>query len=77
MFFIIVWKSVFEVLGCSLRELTELRADVDLILLENESFFMMLVYFKNRNGQVTEINVVPQEIIKEDVKKVEELGGIE
>ena len=38
---------------------------------------MMLVYFKNRNGQVTEINVVPQEIIKEDVKKVEELGGIE
>ena len=40
-------------------------------------FFMMLVYSKNRNGQVTEINVVPQEIIKEDVKKVEELGGIE
>ena len=38
---------------------------------------MMLVYFKNRNGQVTEINVVPQEIIKEDAKKVEELGGIE
>ena len=37
----------------------------------------MLVYFKNRNGQVTEINAVPQEIIKEDVKKVEELGGIE
>ena len=38
---------------------------------------MMLVYFKNRNGQVTEINVVPQEIMREVVKKVEELGGIQ
>ena len=39
--------------------------------------FYDVVYFKNRNGQVTEINVVPQEIMRKDVKKVEELGGTE
>ena len=38
---------------------------------------MMLIYFKNRHGQVTEIDVEPQETMREVVKKIEELGGIE
>ena len=38
---------------------------------------MMLVYFKNRHVQVTEIDVEPQETMREVVKKIEELGGIE
>ena len=37
----------------------------------------MLAYFKNRHGQVTEIDVGPQETIREVVKKIEELRGIE
>ena len=37
----------------------------------------MLIYFKNRHGQVTEIDVEPQETMREVVKKIEELGGIE
>ena len=37
----------------------------------------MLVYFKNRHGQVTDIDVEPQETIREVVKKIEELGGVE
>ena len=37
----------------------------------------MLVYFKNRHGQVTEIDVEPQETMKEVVKKIKELGWIE
>ena len=38
---------------------------------------MMLVYFKNRHKQVTEIDVEPQETMREVVKKIEELGYIE
>ena len=38
---------------------------------------MMLVYFKNRHGQVAEIDVEPQETMREVVKKTEKLGGIE
>ena len=38
---------------------------------------MTLVYFKNRHGQVTEIDVELQETMREVVKKIEELGGIE
>ena len=38
---------------------------------------MVLVYFKNRHGQVTEIDVEPQETMREVVMKIEELGGIE
>ena len=38
---------------------------------------MMLVYLKNRHGQVTETDVEPQETMKEVVTKIEELGGIE
>ena len=38
---------------------------------------MMLVYFKNRHGQVTETDVEPQETMKEVVTKIEELGGLE
>ena len=37
----------------------------------------MLVYFKNRHGQVTEIDVGPQETMREVVKKIEELRVIE
>ena len=37
----------------------------------------MLVYSKNRHGQVTEIDVEPQETMREVVMKIEELGGIE
>ena len=37
----------------------------------------MLVYLKNRHGQVTEIDVEPQETMREVVMKIEELGGIE
>ena len=37
----------------------------------------MLVYFNNRHGQVTEIDLEPQETMREVVKKIEELGGIE
>ena len=37
----------------------------------------MLVYFKNRHGRVTEIDLEPQETMREVVKKIEELGGIE
>ena len=38
---------------------------------------MMLVYFKNRPGQVTEIDLEPQETIRQVVMKIEEPGGIE
>ena len=38
---------------------------------------MMLVYFKNRHGKVTEIDVEPQETMREVVMNIEELGGIE
>ena len=38
---------------------------------------MMLVYLKNRHGQVTEIDVEPQETMTEVVMKIAELGGIE
>ena len=38
---------------------------------------MMLVCFENRHGQVTEIDVEPQETMREVAKKIEELGGIE
>ena len=34
---------------------------------------MMLVYFKNRHGQVTEIDVELQETMREVVMKIEEL----
>ena len=37
---------------------------------------MTLVYFKNRHGQVTEIDVELQETMREVVKKIKELGGI-
>ena len=37
----------------------------------------MLVYFKNRHGNLVEINIEPQETMEEVVMKVEELGGIE
>ena len=37
----------------------------------------MLVCFENRHGQVTEIDVEPQETMREVAKKIEELGGIE
>ena len=37
----------------------------------------MLVYFKNRHGQLTEIGVEPQETRREVVKKIKELGSIE
>ena len=37
----------------------------------------MLVYFKNRHGQLTEADAKPQETMREVVKKVEELAGIE
>ena len=38
---------------------------------------MMLVYFKNRHGEVTEIDVEPQETMREVVMKIEELRDIE
>ena len=38
---------------------------------------MMLVYFKSRHGQVTEIDVEPQETIRQVVMNIEEPGGIE
>ena len=38
---------------------------------------MMLVSFKNRHGQVTEIGVEPKETMTEVAMKIEELGGIE
>ena len=38
---------------------------------------MMLVYFKSRHGQVTEIDVEPQETIRQVVMNIEEAGGIE
>ena len=38
---------------------------------------MMLVYFKNRHGQVTEIDVEPQETIREVAMEIEELKGVE
>ena len=38
---------------------------------------MMLVNFKNRHGQVTEIDVEPQETMREVVMKIEKLGLIE
>ena len=34
-------------------------------------FFMMLVYFKSRHGQVTEFDVEPQETMTEVVMKIE------
>ena len=37
----------------------------------------MLVSFKNRHGQVTEIDVEPKETMTEVAMKIEELGGIE
>ena len=37
----------------------------------------MLVYFKNRHAKVTEINVEPQETMREVAMKIEELRGIE
>ena len=38
---------------------------------------MMLVYFKSRHGQVTEIDVELQETIRQVVMNIEEPGGIE
>ena len=38
---------------------------------------MMLVYFKSRHGQVTEIDVELQEAIRQVVMNIEEPGGIE
>ena len=38
---------------------------------------MMLVYFKSRHGQVTEIDVEPQETIRQVVMNIEEPRGIE
>ena len=38
---------------------------------------MMLNYFENRHGQVTEIDVELQGTMREVVKKIEELEGIE
>ena len=38
---------------------------------------MMLVYFKHRHGQVTEIDVEPQKTIREIVMQIEELRGVE
>ena len=40
-------------------------------------FFMILVYFKNRHGQVTKIDVEPQETMREVAMKIDEVGGIE
>ena len=37
----------------------------------------MLVYFKSRHGQVTEIDVEPQETIRQVVMNTEEPAGIE
>ena len=37
----------------------------------------MLVYFKSRHGQVTEIDVELQETIRQVVMNIEEPGGIE
>ena len=37
----------------------------------------MLVYFKSRHGQVTEIDVELQEAIRQVVMNIEEPGGIE
>ena len=37
----------------------------------------MLVYFKNRHGQVTEIDVQPQETMREVAENIKELGGVE
>ena len=37
----------------------------------------MLVSFKNRHGQVAEIDVEPKETMTEVAMKIEELGGIE
>ena len=37
----------------------------------------MLVYFKSRHGQVTEIDVEPQETIRQVVMNIEEPGGTE
>ena len=37
----------------------------------------MLVYFKNRHGQVTEIDVEPQETMREVTENIKELGGVE
>ena len=37
----------------------------------------MLVYFKSRHRQLTEVDAKPQETMREVVKKIEELGGIE
>ena len=37
----------------------------------------MLVYFKSRHGQVTEIDVEPQETIRQVVMNIEEPRGIE
>ena len=41
-----------------------------LILLADRSF-------KSRHGQVTEIDIEPQEIMRDVVMKIEEFGGIE
>ena len=38
---------------------------------------MILVYFKNRHGQVTKIDVELQETMREVVMKIDEVGGIE
>ena len=38
---------------------------------------MMLVNFKNRHGQVIEIDVEPQETMRKFLKKIEEIGDIE
>ena len=37
----------------------------------------MLAYFKNRHGQVTEIDVEPQETMREVTENIKELGGVE
>ena len=49
--------------------------DVDFTI--KTKFFMILVYFKNRHGQVTKIDVEPQETMREVVMKIDEVGGIE
>ena len=52
-----------------------MRVDVDFTI--KTKFFMILVYFKNRHGQVTKIDVEPQETMREVVMKIDEVGGIE
>ena len=45
------------------------HADVDFT--GKYKLFMMLVYFKSRHGQVTEVDVEPQETMTEVVMKIE------